>query len=263
MPFLRWGYGGVMQKNTGVPAWAMVFAAGLGTRMMPLTADRPKPMLSVLGKPLLGHALERVAQAGICQAIVNTHYCADSVREFIAVRKDALPHVTLSHEEKLLETGGGVKKALDEGLLPKDASSVLLVNSDVLLTDLAGQPSAIERMAVGWSRLGNAVDVLLLLAPRANAWGHENPKGDYAFEGEEGRLRRLANSPAPFVFAGMMIVRPKLYETAAFGEHFSNLKIMDAAQAKGRLFGVVHEGGWFHFSTPEALQRFHAERGKA
>jgi MurNAc alpha-1-phosphate uridylyltransferase len=103
------------------------------------------------------------------------------------------------------------------------------------------------------------MDVLLLLVPKDRAWGHEGNKGDYAMNAE-GRLMRLSNPDAPYIYAGVQIVRPQMYADPALGARFSNLKIFDAAEAKGRLFGLVHDGGWFHFSTPQSLALFQSRQ---
>lgn len=244
-------------NRAAFPDQAMVFAAGRGSRMMPLTADRPKPMLTVQGKPLLGHALDRLAEAGVGRVVVNAHHCADVVAAYLTTRQTP-SQISLSREEKLLETGGAVKKALADGLLAADAP-LLTVNGDILWTDAPGKPGALDNLLSVWRHLGNAVDVLLLLVPRDRAWGHESPLGDYAVQDEKGRIRRLSRSPAPTVYTGVQMTRPGLYQDPSLGDCFSNLKIFDQAEAKGRLFGVVHGGGWFHFSTPESLQRFHKE----
>lgn len=228
---------------------AMIFAAGKGVRMLPLTADRPKPMLEVLGKPLLGHALEGVQAAGIGTVVVNAHHCPEVIERWLPAG------VSLSKEADLLETGGGVKKALDDGLLDK-TQPLLGVNADILCTN--GPTPTIDRLNNRWNELGSKVDVLLLLVPKDKAWGHDSPNGDYAMDAE-GRLTRLSNPQAEYVYAGLQITRPSLYDDAALGQKFSNLVIFDRAQQAGRLYGLVHDGGWFHFSTPASLAQFHQQ----
>lgn len=228
---------------------AMIFAAGKGVRMMPLTADRPKPMLEVLGRPLLGHALESVAAAGINRVVVNTHHCPEAIRSYVP------SYVKISHEPVLLETGGGVKKALAEGLL-SDKEPLLAVNADILCTD--GATPAIARLSQEWGRLGSGVDVLLLLVPKAKAWGHDSDKADYNMA-TDGRLERLSNPQAEYVYAGLQILRPDLYGRYTNGDVFTNRDIFDTAQKAGRLYGLVHDGGWFHFSTPQSLDLFHRQ----
>lgn len=232
---------------------AIIFAAGMGTRMLPLTLDRPKPMLEVLGKPLLGHALERVQAAGIGNIVVNAHHCPEVIEAYLP------PQIKLSKEADLLETGGGVKKALRDGLLGGGAP-FLAVNADILCTD--GAASAIGRLNARWNELADKVDVLLLLVEKDKAWGHDSPKGDYALA-VDGQLTRLSNPAAPYVYAGLQITRPSLYAAPDLGEKFSNLEIFDRAQKAGRLYGLVHDGKWFHFSTPASLALFNQQTAPA
>ncbi len=228
---------------------AIIFAAGKGVRMMPLTANKPKPMLEVLGKPLLGHTLAAVEAAGIKNIIVNAHHCPEAIEAYVPA------HIKISKENELLETGGGVKKALTEGLLSGKAP-FLTANADILYTD--GTTPAIDRLTTEWDRLGDAVDVLLLLIPKAKAWGHDSDKADYNMDAQ-GHLVRLSNSQAEYVNGGLMIVRPEMYAPPELGLVFSNRDIYDNAQKAGRLYGLVHDGGWFHFSTPQSLELFHKQ----
>lgn len=226
---------------------AMIFAAGKGVRMMPLTANRPKPMIEVDGQPLLGHALGHVRAAGVRNVVINAHHCPQVIESWLP------PDIRLSREDELLETGGGVKKALQNGLLPANAP-FFGINADILCTD-GPQQSALTRLQNRWAQLDDAVDVLLLLIPKEKAWGHDSPKGDYRL-GSEGRIVRLSNPEADYIYAGLQITRPHLYQAADLGTRFSNLEIFDRAQAAGRLFGLVHDGGWFHFSTPQSLELY-------
>lgn len=228
---------------------AIIFAAGKGERMMPLTANKPKPMLEVLDKPLLGHSIAGLDAAGVQNIVVNAHYCAEAIEGYVPA------HIKLSKETELLETGGAVKKALADGLLSR-SSPFIAVNSDVLCTN--GPTPAIERMNARWNELGDAVDVLLLIIPKAKAWGHDSEKADFNMD-EQGRLVRLSSPEAEYVNCSIMIMRPKLYDGPELGKVFSNRDIYDNAQKAGRLYGLVHDGGWFHFSTPRSLELFHQQ----
>jgi MurNAc alpha-1-phosphate uridylyltransferase len=231
----------------------MVFAAGKGVRMMPLTAHTPKPMLEVAGQPLLGHMLDRFAQAGVENVVVNAHHLPDIIAGYLP-RRTTPKNLILSREQELLETGGGVRFALEHNRL-STREPFYGANADILWTD--GATPALNRLAQEWQRLGDAVDVLLLLVPMDKAWGLDSGKGDYAMNAQ-GQLTRLSNPQAPYVYGGVQITRPALYDGYAAGARFSNLEIFDAAQAKGRLYGLVHDGNWYHFSTPESLPRFAA-----
>lgn len=235
------------------PKWAMVFAAGRGERMRPLTDTRPKPMIEVLGQPLLGHALDRIAEAGIPNVVVNAHHCAEVVEQYLPTRSTP-QHIALSREQTLLETGGGVKKALHDGTLAT-REPFIAANSDILLVN--GLTPALVRLAEEWNRLAGLADVLLLLVPRHLAWGHELDHGDY-LQLADGKIHRLGidNAKKDFVYAGLQITRPELYDAPDLGDRFSNLAIFDRAEKAGRLYGLVHDGGWYHFSTPQSLALF-------
>lgn len=218
---------------------AMVLAAGLGTRMRPLTDDRPKPMVELAGKPLLDWALDRLFDAGVERVVVNTHYKAGTIRDHLDGRDD----VVISHEEERLETGGGVRNALGSfGGLP-----FFVVNSDAVWMD--GGAPALSRLAAAWDEA--TMDALLLLQPVEAATGYAGA-GDYR-RTEDGRLiRRAPDGTAPFLFAGVQILHPRIFTGAPAGAFSLNL-LYDAAQNAGRLFGHVHDGDWFHVGTPEEL----------
>lgn len=235
---------------------AIIFAAGKGTRMMPLTADRPKPMLEVAGKPLLGHAIDKVLAAGVEHIVVNTHHCAEVAQAYLQQHPGA-NKITISHESDLLETGGGVKHAIERGYLPNN-QPFLAINADILWTG----EQTLSRMIQAWQSLSDQADELLLLTPKEKAWGHDSAKADYNFTKPEqklGTIELLSSPEANYVYAGLQIVRPQLYFAQDFGTHFSNIKIFKHAEANGRLYGLAHEGGWFHFSTPESLSLFAQE----
>jgi N-acetyl-alpha-D-muramate 1-phosphate uridylyltransferase len=220
---------------------AMVLAAGLGLRMRPLTLERPKPLISVAGKPLLDYALDRVAAAGIGTAVVNTHYKGEMIAAHLKDRAD--PRIVLSPEADLLETGGGIKQALPElGNEP-----FLSVNADILWLD--GPTSAIERLVRAWNP--KEMDALLLLHPAVSAFGYDG-KGDFHMD-PIGRLtRRRSGEIAPFVFAGVQILKPKLFADTPSGAFSTNL-IWDRLLESERLYGVRHDGLWFHVGTPGSI----------
>lgn len=222
---------------------AMVLAAGLGTRMRPLTDKRPKPLVEVCGRPLLDHVLDRLDQAGISQAVVNVHHHAGQIEDHVQARKRG-PHITISDErDVLLETGGGVRRALP---LLGDAP-FLTINSDTIWVEGA-QPN-LERLIAGFDP--ERMDVLLLLAPAALCVGYDGP-GDFAMD-PAGRLtRRVERQLAPFVYAGAGIMKPELFENTPEGA-FSLNRIFDRALEAERLFGVRLDGIWMHVGTPDAI----------
>lgn len=220
----------------------MVLAAGLGTRMRPLTDTMPKPMVRVGGKALLDHMLDRLAQAGVETAVLNVHYLADQIVRHVASR--AAPRCVISDErQQLLGTGGGVVKALP---LIGDAP-FFHVNADTLWID--GVKPNLVRLAEAFDPA--ATDALLLLAPSSGSVGYDG-RGDYTMA-PNGRLqRRGERNVAPFVFAGAAILSPALFRDAPQGE-FALTKLFDRAGEAGRLHGLRLEGQWMHVGTPEAI----------
>jgi N-acetyl-alpha-D-muramate 1-phosphate uridylyltransferase len=227
---------------------AMVLAAGLGKRMRPLTATRPKPLVEVAGKPLLDHVLDRLRAVGIKRAVVNTHYLADAVAGHLKDEAHDLEILISDESGELLETGGGVTKALP---LIED-QTFLIVNSDNLWVD--GPVDAIRLLEERWDEA--TMDALLLVVPLANAHCH-NGVGDFRMD-PLGRLtRRAPGKPAPFVYTGVQIVSRRLFEEAPAGAFSMNL-LWNRAIADGRVFGLVHEGLWFDVGTPPAIAKTEA-----
>jgi len=227
-----------------VPRTAMIMAAGLGKRMRPLTATRPKPLIEVGGKALLDHVLEKLQQAGVRKVVVNVHYLADALEAHLASRNHGL-EVAISDERKLLmETGGGLVQAAP--LI--DADPFLALNSDNLWID--GPADTLKLLASQWD--DRKMDALLLLVPQARALNHGG-MGDFHM-GSTGRLRRRRRSHvAPFVFTGIQIVSKRLLRDAPTGPFSTNI-LWDRAIEEGRCFGAVHQGLWFDVGTPQSIQ---------
>jgi MurNAc alpha-1-phosphate uridylyltransferase len=226
------------------PTHAMVLAAGLGTRMRPLTDDRPKPLLPIEGRSLLHHALDRLRDAGIGRVVVNAHWFAEQVSEAVAAH-GAPPETLVLREAALLETGGGVKAALGHlGQAP-----FVVVNGDAFWLD--GPKQALGRLAAAFDPA--AMDALLLLVRTAQVDG-EVGRGDFLLD-PLGRARRPREREiAPYLFGGVQILNPALFEGAPDGP-FSLNRLYDRAIEAGRLYGLVHDGAWFHLSTPRDLSR--------
>jgi len=229
-------------KPNSMPQRAMVLAAGLGERMRPITDTLPKPLIELRGRTLLDSILDRVAAAGVPEAVINLHYLGEMIEARLVPRER--PRVSFSHEETRLETGGGVRKALS--LLGADAFFV--INGDVCWLD--GHTPALERLAAAWD--DEEMDALLLLHPTAFAVGYAGV-GDFVLA-PDGRMRRRRESEvSPFVFTGIQILHPRLFEDAP-EEPFSLNLIYDKAGAAERLWGLRHDGEWFHIGTPEGLR---------
>jgi len=224
------------------PRTAMVLAAGLGTRMRPLTDTMPKPLVPVAGKPLLDHVLDRLASTGVDRVVVNVHYLADQIIAHTASRTK--PRVTISDERGLLlGTGGGVVKALPE----LGAAPFFHINSDTIWID--GVTPNLTRLAEAFDAA--TMDALLLLAPTSGSVGYDG-RGDFTMA-TDGRLRRRGEREvAPFVYAGAAILAPALFADAPAGE-FSLTDLFDRAAEAGRLHGLRLEGLWMHVGTPEAV----------
>ena len=227
-----------------VPDTAMVMAAGLGKRMRPLTASKPKPLIEVAGKPLLDHVLDRLRAAGVKKVVVNVHYLADVLEAHLARSADGL-EVTISDERSLLlETGGGLVRA--QSMI--DCDPFLAINSDNLWVD--GPADTLKLLASHWD--GSKMDALLLLVPHARALNHKG-LGDFHLD-RAGRLRRRGRSRvAPFVYTGLQIVSKRLLRDAPEGPFSTNL-FWDRAIAEGRCYGAVHQGQWFDVGNPEAIR---------
>ncbi|QIE57124.1 nucleotidyltransferase family protein [Pikeienuella piscinae] len=222
------------------PARAMVLAAGFGTRMGALTAEVPKPLLKVAGRALIDHALDHLAVSGVERAVVNLHYLGGKIREHLAGR--TAPQVEFSEETAILETGGGVAQALP--LL--GPAPFYCVNADAIWTG----PAPLPPLAGAWD--GGRMGALLLLVARKDAVSHSGP-GDF-FADSDGRLsRRGAAESAPFVYTGAQIIAPGAFADAPEGAFSTNF-IWDRLIREGRLFGVVHSGGWVDVGTPEGLR---------
>ena len=221
---------------------AMVLAAGLGKRMRPLTASRPKPMVRVAGKPLIDHALDRLAQAGIDKAVVNIHYLSDALVAHVAEREK--PRVVISDErELLLETGGGMVKAA--GDLPDPFFSL---NSDNIWLD--GPRDAFADLSAVWD--ADKMDALLLVVPHKAAMNFRG-LGDFHMDSAGKLSRRKASRIAPFIFTGIQLVAKRLLRDAPEGPFSTNI-LWDRAIEEGRLYGLPFTGQWFEVGTPQSIK---------
>lgn len=217
---------------------AMVLAAGLGTRMRPLTEHTPKPLIPIAGRTLLDRALDRAAEIGARRAVVNLHHLPAQMRAHLAERPDTV----LSDEtDLLLDTGGGVKRALP--LIKREA--FLVSNSDNVWTG----PRAFAPLIETWRP--EAMDALLLLVPIEATEGYTRA-GDFTLDAA-GRLARRGDAPrAPLVYTGAQILSARAFDGAPEGAFSLNL-VWDRLIAEGRAFGCVHEGGWIDVGTPEGI----------
>jgi len=233
-----------MSRSALVSDTAMVMAAGLGKRMLPLTATTPKPLIKVGGKALIDYMIEHLADAGIERAVVNVHYLPEQIEEYLGGRHH--PEFIFSDErELLLETGGGMIKAWRAGLLP---DPFFCINSDNIWID--GPRNTLLDLSDMWDP--ERMDALLLVVPSERAFEHRG-KGDFHLD-PDCRLRRRGSheDSAPTIYIGAQIVSHRLLRDAPEGP-FSTMLLWERAIAEGRLFGVEHQGEWFDMGTPEAI----------
>jgi N-acetyl-alpha-D-muramate 1-phosphate uridylyltransferase len=222
------------------PVTGMVLAAGLGTRLRPITDHLPKPLVTLGGRTLLDHAIDRLAASGVERIVVNLHYKPEMIAAHLAERRS--PAITLVHEGELLETGGGVFNALDAL-----GDVFYVVNADVFWLD--GKTPALRRLAGAFD--AERLDALLLLQRTATALGYEG-RGDFMLD-PLGRVRRRhEREVAPHLFAGVQILHKRLFDGCAPGK-FSLNRLYDRAIAAGRLVAIVHDGEWYHIGTPAGL----------
>jgi N-acetyl-alpha-D-muramate 1-phosphate uridylyltransferase len=222
------------------PRSGMVLAAGLGTRLRPVTETVPKPLIEINGRTLLDHAIDRLALVGIERVVVNVHYKAEMVATYLA-RRD-YPRIALSEETELLDTGGGIAHAL-----PLLDEMFFVINGDVFWLD--GKDYALQRLARAFDP--DRTDAVLLLQQTVTAIGYEGA-GDYFLDSSGKPHRRGEREIAPYLFAGIHLLHCRLFDGISGGV-FSVVRLFDRAEQAGRLHAVVHDGEWYHIGTPEGL----------
>lgn len=237
-----------MQASAQIPQIAMVFAAGLGTRMRPLTLERPKPLIEVGGRSLLDRNLDALALAGVKTAIVNVHYLPDMIVNHLANRES--PQIVISDErDRLLDQGGGIRK-----VLPLIGDEPFIVcNTDAFWTgETQDNIAALARL---WR--AEKMDIALLLADRETSIGVDGP-GDF-FMGDDGRLTRRGEAPsAPWVYSGVGIVKPQLFARAS-EDVFGLAQYFFTAAEQGKLHGAPLDGRWLHVGKPQTIALAEAE----
>lgn len=231
-----------------IPSTAMILAAGLGTRMRPITDHTPKPLIEVAGRTMLDRALDHLEQAGVSRAVVNLHHLADRVTAHLAQRPGG-PEIIFSDERKvLLETGGGL--TLARPLL--GSQPIFALNADMIWLD--GPEPTLARLAQAWDPA--QMDALLLLVPTAQAHGYDG-RGDFitptsTAEPQPIISRPTPGAPAPFMYSGLQIIKPPLFDGFK-AQPWSLNALFTALLSQGRLYGLPHTGQWFHVGTPDAI----------
>ena len=225
----------------GVPKSAMVLAAGRGTRMRPISDTIPKPLVEIGGRSLLDHAIDRLALVGVERVVVNVHYPADLVEAALAGRRH--PRIELSREDELLETGGGVARAL-----ARLGEVFFVVNSDVFWLD--SKEYALARLAAAFDPA--RMDAVLLFHRTATAVGYEGG-GDYFLDALGVARRRGEREVAPYLFTGVQLLHARAFDGIAEPRFSLNL-VYNRAEAAGRLHAILHDGEWYHVGTPDGLE---------
>ena len=225
-----------------MPKNAMILAAGFGKRLRPITDKTPKPMLKVAGRTLLDHSIDHLAASGIEKVVINIHHLGSLIEQHLTRRTDV--EIMISDEsDEILETGGGIAKALP--LLGEDPFFV--INGDILWLD--GPTPALQRLARTWDQ--SRMDALLLLHSTVEAYGYDG-RGDFIVDPEGALIRRPEREISPYLFAGVQILQAKSLAEAPAGPFSLNL-IYDQAIEGEQLFGMVHDGDWFHIGTVGGL----------
>lgn len=221
------------------PAKAFILAAGKGTRLRPYTDTMPKPMVEIAGISIIRRTIAKLAEAGVEDIVINLHHLGDVLEDHLKDVRGV--KIIFSREEDLLETGGGIKKALHHF----GGEPFYIINGDALWDE--GEIPALEKLAHTWT---DAMDILLLLQPTA-CMELTGAVGDYRLM--DGRAIRAKDKGGDHMFAGVRIAHPRIFEGSPEGA-FSFLSLMDKAEAQGRLYGIAHSGHWYHISTPEDLR---------
>lgn len=238
------------EESKLIPNIAMVFAAGFGKRLLPITKNCPKPLVKVGNKTLLDRALDKLSQIGVDNAVVNTHYLAEQIHHHIEKRTNKTPKINISYEKEILETGGGIVNALP--LLGE--KPFFTINSDITWIDQ--EIPALERLRSKWSP--DIMDALLLLQPVEKAIGYEGT-GDFNIE-DNGQLILKNESPKAYVFAGVMIIKPELFSDmdvhpfSIFRDALFKTNLQESGLLN-RMFGLVHDGDWLHVGSPDGLEK--------
>ncbi len=226
----------------------MVLAAGLGTRLRPVTNTLPKPLVELNGRALLDHVIDRLALAGVEDIVVNTHYMAAMIAAHLACRDQ--PRIEISEEPELLDTGGGIVQAL-----PLLGDEFFVVNADIFWLD--GKEASLLRLARAFDL--DSTDAVLLLQRTVSAIGYEG-NGDYLLDTLGRPRRRREREIAPYLFAGVQLLHRRLF-AGVTDRVFSLVRLFDRAEQAGRLRAIVHDGEWYHIGTPAGLEATRARLG--
>ncbi len=226
---------------SSTPDKAFILAAGKGTRLRPYTDTMPKPMVEIAGRSIIKRTIEKLKDVGVKQIVINLHHLGDTLAQHLDDIRE--PNLIFSRETELLETGGGLKK----GLAHFNNEPFYIINGDALWDD--GKIPALQALADRWDE--SKMDILLLLQP-VSAMQFGEAVGDYKLA-KDGRATRAKNKDGDYMFAGIRIAYPRIFEGSPDGT-FSFLELMDKAERENKLYAVAHDSNWYHISTPEDLE---------
>ncbi|SLN22179.1 nucleotidyltransferase family protein [Oceanibacterium hippocampi] len=225
------------------PAQAMILAAGRGERLRPLTDSTPKPLVRLAGRPVIDRVIDRLVAVGVRRLVVNVHHLPDQVIDHMGKRETPTEIIISDERDMLLDTGGGIARARHHF----DGEPFYAVNGDVVWRDALGDSLAALATAYDPARM----DALLLLVPTVSARNYQG-RGDFLMAPDGRLIRRPERKLAPFVYSGVQILSPALFDGCPDGRFSLNL-LYDRAAEAGRLFGLRHDGDWFDVGTPETL----------
>lgn len=225
---------------------AMVLAAGFGVRLRPITDTTPKPLVKVLGRTMIDRTIDRLIDAGVETIVVNTHHLSEQIHDHLKKRDDV--EILFSPEEQILETGGGIANALDK----LGDEPFFACNGDTLW--LNGSQDALKRMLRHWD--DEKMDGLLMQHSTVDAYGYDGI-GDFCVDPLGLLSRRPEGEVSPYLFTGVQILHPRLFKGAPNGAFSMNV-LYDSSIETGRLYGMIHDGEWFHIGTPDALEEAEA-----
>jgi len=220
---------------------AMILAAGFGVRLRPITDTKPKPLVKVLGRTLIDRTIDRLHEGGVETFVVNTHHLSEQIHKHLKKRLDV--KILFSLEDEILETGGGISNALSKF----SNEPFFACNGDTLW--LNGSQDAVNRMVLHWDAA--KMDALLMLHSTVDAYGYEG-LGDFDVDPLGVLSRRPESEVSPYLFTGVQILHPRLFKKSPEGPFSLNV-LYDKAIKSGRLYGIVHDGEWFHVGTPKSL----------
>lgn len=227
---------------------AFILAAGYGTRMMPLTENKPKPMVEIHEKPMIGHCIEKLQSVGVDKICINTFYQAHVLEEYVTHLP--LPTITISREKELLDTGGGLKN----GLKHIKNQDFFIINGDSYWEDDPENP-ALQSLANAWDP--KKMDILILLQD-IKTMSLTKPVGDYDLD-DQGRAIRSLDKTGQYMFTSLRINARRILDNCP-DSAFSYLDLLDKSEHEGRLYGLIHQGAWHHISTPEDVSAINSTK---